>query len=128
MDLRKWSRSNLEYGRKVLNSGLEGARSGREAFLHGESLTPFLSESVHNTWKPAAFGVCVGVLSGYPGTRNKSISRVLACGLAGGAVGFCVGIAWKSRRLTESVADGALRSISKVRDEHWLESHPIDYA
>jgi len=128
MGLRKWSKSNFEFGRRVMNSGLEGARSSREAFLQGKSVVPFLSESVHNTWKPAVVGVCVGVLSSYPGTRNKSINRVLACGLAGGAVGFCVGIAWKSRRLTESVACGALRSIRKVSDEHWLESHPIDYA
>jgi len=128
MGLRKWSETNLEYGRKVVNSGLEGARSGREAFLQGKSLCPFLSESVHHTWKPAVLGVCVGVLSSYPGTRIKSKNKVIACGLAGGAVGFCVGIAWKSRRLTKSVAGGALRNIRKVSDEHWLESHPIDYA
>ena len=128
MGLRQWSTSNLEYGRKVLNSGLEGARSGREAFLHGRSLTPFLSESVHKTWKPAAVGACIGVLGSIPGNRHKSISKVLAYGFAGGAVGFVVGMAWKSRQLTESITSGALRNIGKVRDAHWLESHPIDYA
>lgn len=50
------------------------------------------------------------------------------CGFVGGAIGFGLGIAWENRRLTESITSGALRNISKVRDEHWLESHPIDYA
>ena len=60
--------------------------------------------------------------------RHKSVSRTLAYSLIGSAFGFGLGLAWKSRRLTESIASGALHSIGKVRDEHWLESHPIDYA
>jgi hypothetical protein len=40
MNLREWSESEVEYGRKVLNSGLAGARSGQEAFLNGRPLTP----------------------------------------------------------------------------------------
>jgi hypothetical protein len=128
MDLCKWSTSGIEYGRKVVSSGLEGARSGREAFLSGKSLTPFLSESVNKAWTPALVGACIGVVGSIPGTRQKSISKVFACGLAGGVVGFGLAVAWTSRRLTESITDGALRSINKVRDEHWLENHPIDYA
>jgi hypothetical protein len=125
--LRTWSTHNFEYGIKVLNSGLEGARSGREAFLNGRSLTPFLSESVSNAWQPAVVGACIGVL-GVAGNRHKSINRVLTHAILGGAIGLGVGIAWKSRRLTESIASGALESIGKVRDEHWLENNPIDYA
>jgi hypothetical protein len=48
--------------------------------------------------------------------------------LLGGAIGFGLGLAWSSRRLTASVAEQAFRSMNKVRDEHWLENHPIDYA
>jgi len=128
MDLRKWSLSNLDYGRKVLNSGLDGARSGREAFLHGRPLTPFLSESLHDAWKPAAIGACIGLLGSHPGNRHKSMGRAFACGVLGGVIGFGAGIVWNSRRLTASVANGALRNIGRVRDEHWLERHPIDYA
>ena len=128
MDLREWSKSSTDYGRKLLDSGIEGARSGREAFLNGESLTPFLSDSVRSALKPAALGACIGVLGNYPGYRQKSISRALAYGLLGGAIGFGAGVAWESRRFTASVADGALRNIGKVRDEHWLTKHPIDYA
>ena len=56
------------------------------------------------------------------------MGRVLRGGLLGGVVGFSVGMLWESRTLTASMICGALRGMSKVRDEHWLESHPIDYA
>ena len=128
MGLRSWSMTNLEYGRKVLNSGLEGARSGREAFLNGRSLTPFLSESVCTAWKPTVIGACIGLVGGHLGNRQRSTSRTFACGILGGVIGFTTGLVWESRRLTASVACGALRNIDKVRDEHWLEMHPIDYA
>jgi|SRR5271166_2163725 len=128
MDLRQWSKSNADYGRELLHSGIEGARSGGEAFLNGESLTPFLSESVRNALKPAVLGACIGALSSYPAYRRKSIIRALAFGLVGGAIGFGAGIAWESRSLAASIADGALKSIEKVRDERWLAKHPIDYA
>jgi hypothetical protein len=128
MDVQEWSKSNVDYGRKVLNSGLEGARSGREAFLNGRSLTPFLSESVRNALKPAFIGACVGVLGSYPGNRHRSVSRVFVWGFLGAALGLGAGVAWESRGLTASIADGALRGIGRVRDEHWLEKHPIDYA
>jgi hypothetical protein len=68
------------------------------------------------------------VLSSYPGYREKSITRALVYGLLGGAIGLGAGLAWESRRLTASVAGGALRNIGRVRDEHWLSKHPIDYA
>jgi len=129
MSLRSWSKSNADYGRKMLNSGLDGARSGREAFLIGKRLTPFLSESVRNAWMPAAIGVCLGALGSYPSHRhNHSIARVFVYGFLGGAIGFGTGLAWESRRLTASVAAGALKNMEKVSDEHWLEKHPIDYA
>jgi len=128
MDLRKWSKSNADYGRRLLDSGLEGARSGEEAFLNGKSLTPSLGESVRSALKPAAFGVCIGVLGSYAGYRQKSITRTLAYGLLGGAIGLGAGVVWESRRLTASVAGSALRNIDRVRDEHWLTKHPIDYA
>jgi hypothetical protein len=128
MDLREWSKSNADYGRRLLDSGIAGARSGRKAFLNGESLTPFLSESVRSAVKPAVLGACIGVLGSYPGYRQTSIARALAFGLLGSAIGLGAGLAWESRRLTASAAGGALRNIGRVRDEHWLTKHPIDYA
>lgn len=128
MDLCRWSKSQVDYGRALLHSGIEGARSGREAFLNGESLTPFLSDSVRNALKPAALGACIGVVGSYPGSREKSLSRTFVRGLLGGVIGFGATVAWESRRLSASVAGGALKNIDRVRDEHWLTKHPIDYA
>ncbi len=128
MDLREWSKSSADYGRKLANSGFEGARSGGEKFLDGEPLAPFLSESVRRALAPAALGACLGVLSSYPGGRQKFVGRALALGLLGGAIGFGAGVAWENRCLGASVASGAWKNIGRVRDEHWLAKHPIDYA
>ncbi|MGH9641659.1 MAG: hypothetical protein ACRD3Q_04485 [Terriglobales bacterium] len=128
MNLGQWSKSNLEYGRKVVASGLEGARSGREAFLNGKSFTPLLGDSLWHSWKPAVAGACLGLLGGYRTNGNRSANRALAYGFLGGAIGFTAAVAWENRRLAASVARQAHKEIDKVRDEHWLERHPIDYA
>lgn len=128
MHLSEWSKSEVDYGRRVLNSGLDGVRSGREAFLNHRPLTPFLRESCLKALKPAALGVSIGLLTNYPRERFRRTSRLLASGLLGGLVGFAAGMVWESRFLTKSAADGALKSMRKVRDEHWFQKHPIDYA
>ncbi len=128
MDLGDWVKSNVNYGRRLVDSGIEGARSGQEEFLDGKPLTPYLGESVKGALVPAAIGVCVGVLAGYPLWRRKSSALSLAYGLLGGAIGLTTGIAWKSRHLSASVAGGAWKSMGKVRDEQWLTKHPINYA
>jgi hypothetical protein len=127
MDLRKWSKSEVEYGKKVLNSGLEGARTGEEAFLHGKAITPYLTDSVRRALVPAAAGACLGALSGISGS-DKSIGRMFVLGLLGGLIGFSTGMTWENRGLTESAVHGALQNIHKVRDEHWVEKHPVAYA
>lgn len=128
MGLRAWSISEVDYGREVLSSGLEGARSARKAFLERRPLNPSLDESVRNALTPAAIGASIGILGGFPGNQHRSIARVLAFALLGGAIGFGAGIVWQNRRLAASVACGALRNIDRVCDAHWLEKHPIDYA
>ena len=125
MRVTEWSRANADYGRKLFNSGLEGARSGREAFLHGGSFAPFLGKSVRRALKPAVLGACLGIL--FP-REHRKFSRGLACGLLGGTIGFGLGVAWQSRRLAARMTSAALGSMGKVRDEHWLEKNPIDYA
>lgn len=128
MKFREWSKSSIDYGRKLLDSGLEGARSGEGEFLQGEPLAPFLQASARLALEPATIGVFLGVLSSCAGNREKSASKTLLYGLLGGVIGFGVGVAWGSRRLAASVASSAFESMGKVRDEHWLENNPIDYA
>ena len=128
MDLRKWSRSEVQYGRRILDSGLEGVRSGEEEFLHGKPLTPFVSKSVRAALVPAAIGTCLGILGSFPVSRNERASRILFLGLLGGAVGLSAGLMWESRRITERASRAAFKNIHQVRDEHWVEKHPVAYA
>jgi hypothetical protein len=128
MDLRGWSKSNAEYGRRLLDSGIAGVRSGREEFLNGEPLAPFVQESVRSAVTPAILGTCIGVLSSCSAFRQRSVPRTILLGAAGALIGMGAGFFWKSRRLTASAAGSALRNIGRVRDERWLVKHPIDYA
>jgi hypothetical protein len=128
MGVGEWVKSNVDYGRRLMDSGLDGARFGQEEFLDGKPLTPFLAESAKDALLPAAIGVCVGVLAGYPVWRKKSTAISLAYGLLGGAIGLTTGMAWNNRHLGASVAGSAMKNIGKVRDEQWLTRHPINYA
>ena len=128
MDLRGWSKSNAEYGRRLLDSGIAGVRRGREEFLHGEPLAPFVQESVRSAVTPAILGTCIGVLSSCSAFRRQSIARTILFGAAGALIGMGAGFFWESRRLTASAAGSALRNIGRVRDERWLVKHPINYA
>jgi len=128
MELRNWSKSEFEYVRRVLNSALDGARGGRKAFLKERPLTAFLREEIRSVLKSAVVGACAGLLGSYAGDRHRSISRALAFGFAGWAIGLGASVAWETRGLTACVTNGALRNIGRLRDERWLERHPIDYA
>jgi hypothetical protein len=130
MELGNWVKSNVEYGRRLVDSGIEGARTGQEEFLDGESLAPFLGESVKASLAPAAIGACLGALVAYPIYRKRSSTAAItaAYGLLGCVVGLTAGMAWKSRHLSASVAGGAWKEIGKTRDEKWLTKNPINYA
>jgi len=127
MNFSQWTKSSTDYGRKLLNSGLEGARSGEEEFLSGNPISPLLNESARHSVTAAALGASIGLLGGLC-TNRKCASRAIACGVFGAAVGFGAGVLWEGSRFGASVISGALKNIEKVRDEHWLEKHPIDYA
>jgi hypothetical protein len=127
MTVGEWSKTSVDYGRKLLDSGMEGAHEGEEAFLEGEPLAPFLGEAARKAITPTAVGVCLGILGSRSG-RGRSAGKTLAFAVFGGAVGFAIGLGWQSRRLAVSVASGAMKNIEKTRDEHWLERNPIDYA
>ena len=128
MEQNSWSKSNADYGRKLFHAAVDGARSAQKAFLKGRPLAQYLEQSVQNAWIPAAFGLCVGLLAGYPATRRRACGKAAALGVAGGIIGFSAGVAWKNRQLAAKVASGAWENIETVRDEHWFETHPIDYA
>ena len=128
MNVATWLTPNVDYGRKLFRSAMEGARCGEESFLHGKPFHLFVDESAWHALKPAALAACIGALSAYSGNRHRSPGRALTYSLVGGAIGFGVGLAWASRRLTAAVASEAWRKLDRTRDEHWLENNPIDYA
>jgi hypothetical protein len=128
MSVGEWVKSNVDYGRRIVGSGIEGARSGQDEFLDGKPLLPVLGESAKDSLIPAAAGLGVGLLIGYAIFRRKRAPGVIAYGLLGGLLGFGGGMAWENRHLGASVAGGAIKNIGKVRDEQWLTRNPIDYA
>jgi hypothetical protein len=97
-------------------------------FLHGEPLAPYLNHSARHAVAPALIGACVGIIDSHRVRQHHSAAKTVAYGLVGCALGFGVALAWESRGLAASVVLGASKKISRVRDEHWLERHPIDYA
>jgi hypothetical protein len=127
MNLREWVASEVDYGRELVDSGLEGASNGRKAFLDGAPLSPYLSDLNREALKLATLGACLGLLGVYLGERHKPV-RALAYGALGGALGFAASFAWSSQPFAETVARGAFKNMAAVRDQHWLKSHPIDYA
>ena len=128
MNVKEWSQSSADYGRKLVDSAVEGALAGEEHFLKEQPLTPFLSESARKALIPALVGTFLGVLGGFLGNGRRSPARTLACGFLGGAIGFGTGMIWESRDFTTSVVAGAWKNVTKTRDEHWFEKNPIDYA
>jgi len=128
MNFLEWSQSSVDYGRKLVDSAVEGARTGEDEFLKEEPLTPYLSEAARQAVGPAVVGACVGAVTGYFGNGGRSRTRGVAFGLLGAAIGFGAGLIWDSREFTASIASGAWKSIRKTRDEHWFEKNPIDYA
>lgn len=127
MTAQQWLKSEVKYGRKLLHAGLEGSRSGEEAFLEGRRLTPFLNDSVCKALAPAAIGLCLGAVAG-ASHQKRSVGGVLIAAVLGGTIGLLAGVAWESRGLTVSATRGALKKMGKTRDEHWFERNPIAYA
>ena len=122
-------KSGLEYGRNLVHSGLEGARSTGSSALAGASVSSVLLRSARRSWAAAAIGATLGALAVSLRRKHKVGSAVVvASGVLGAAIGFATGIGWSTRHLTGEMARGARKSIDAVRDAHWLLKNPIDYA
>src|SRR5215472_279209 len=115
----------FRYGRSLANSGAQGLRRGREAYLNGRPLAAVLSEKARASLGLAAGGACAGLMQCLISNRRRHVPASLALG---SVIGFFAGFTWKSRDLAGSMIEGAARGIGTVRDQHWLERHPIDYA
>jgi hypothetical protein len=127
MNILEWSKSEVAYGRKLVDSAVEGARHGEGTFLKDESLGNHLERSALEAMVPMMLGACLGWFGGYLENRRSS-RRLLVCAFLGGAIGFGASVLWENRELTANVASGAWKSVNKTRDAHWFEKNPIDYA
>ncbi len=128
MKVQQSLRSNLRYGQHLVESGMSGLSSGRQAHLNGQPLSDALGRAARASLGLAVFGTCAGLLRYSFPARRDSISKAITCGVAGGAMGLLAGLAWKTRDLTGSMTRAAAKQMGAVRDEHWLDRHPIDYA
>ena len=127
MNILEWSKSEVDYGRRLMDSAIEGARQGEGDFLQQEPLGRYLERSALHAIAPTVLGACLGWFGACLEDR-RSKSRTLICAFLGGAIGFGAGVIWENRKLTASVASSAWKSINKTRDAHWFEKNPIDYA
>jgi hypothetical protein len=118
--------STLEYGRELVHSGLEGARTARDNNLHGKPVYALIGESAQNSLVPAIVGAGLGLLAGLLFSKPRT-AKALALGVAGAVVGVGATMAWNTRELTGDMARGAAKNISSTRNSHWLKNNPVCY-
>jgi len=111
------------YLRTLIGAGFEGIASAKR-----EAGGRILAQPVKTiAWKPAAVGATAGAL-GARLTGNRKPSAIAAGAFVGGLVGFSAILAWTSRGFTARAAKKVMQLVNAARDEHWLETNPIDYA
>ena len=120
--------SGVRYGRKLVNAGITGIRTGQDSARGERRLSRVAAEAAQDSLTLAAVGACAGLLSSYLLHRGKRFSNAVILSSAGSALGFLAGFSWKTRKVTSTVARSAVRELGKARDNRWLELNPIDYA
>lgn len=116
--------SEINYSRKLFEAGFDASDAGTSSSV----LRREFARSARSSWLPVAIGAAVGLLAVHFARKSKSGTGSVVGALVGGAIGFGGAVAWNSRDVTSEMLRKAGRNISAVRDERWLEKHPIDYA
>jgi hypothetical protein len=116
-------KSRLHYGEALVHAGVSGLRKGRHSQVKSIEISAALTRSALASLGLAA--ICT--LAGLSRSRRRSISRTLAYGVAGSVLGFAAGLTWGTRHLTAGMARSAMKEIGALRDEHWIEKHPVNY-
>ena len=112
----------FSYGYKLVEAGVSGLRAGEQ--LHNRETTDRVVNSAREALKPAAAVAAITYLA----SRRSRPSARLWRSVAFSGITLCASFAWRNRDLTSHLLDGAAREINRVRDQHWLQTHPIDYA
>ncbi len=121
-------KSGLQYGRALVNSGISGLRSGMDSHLQGQPVCEALSDSARGALGLAAIGTCAALVGSYLSGKRNRRTKAVGYGVVGSTIGFILGLTWKTRELTGCMGRSALKEMGTVRDQHWLSTHPIDYA
>ena len=117
-------RAELDYLRQLAGAGWNGINAARQDFEGPVFEIP----KAGNLWTPAAVCAGIGLMSGKLLAKRQDRSTAAERGLLGGLVGSTAMLAWSSRRFARHATRKAIRSVNAVRDRHWLEANPIDYA
>jgi hypothetical protein len=115
------------YGRKLVNAGISGIRSGYREF-DPELASALVANSAEESLKLALTGACLGIIPAVLLARRSRTATSILFGTLGSALGFAVGFSWKTRPLTSKLAHSAFHEVRRAKEEHWLEMNPIDYA
>jgi hypothetical protein len=128
MKLHTWLKSEVGYGEELVRSAVVGGRSARDKALAPQPAGLVLARLARTSLPRAAVGASIGVLASY--SRNKHWSKRDAAlfGLLGAVIGFGANMVLGTREITGETVRGAMGSVRTVRDAHWLEKNPIDYA
>mgnify|MGYP001102407405 FL=1 len=127
MSVSETIKTNLAYGKEIVESGIEGANEARKAALELPETTDMVTSAAQESWQAAAIGALVGAIFGVLADDRKPVRGVIAGGVLGAAAGFAGSFAWKTRPLTSEMAREAGKRIGAVRDEHWLATNPVNY-
>jgi hypothetical protein len=128
MKFDEWLKSEVEYGRSLMHSAVEGARKGRDQALACQPVSEVLTRSARKSAACGALGASLGVIAVYMSVKHKPVRYAVGFGLLGAVIGFGGSMALSTRELTSGMARGAFTKMNTVRDAHWLARHPIDYA
>ena len=118
--------SDFSYVRRLLEAGLNAATSVPSDAAK-RSTKRERSRAALYVWTSAAIGMAVGASAMYVARKGKFGRNALAGALVGGVCGFGGSLAWGSREVTSKMVHDAAKNIGAVRDDRWLEKHPICY-
>ena len=127
MSISEKIKTNLAYGKELVESGLQGAKEGRKTMQESETQQEIVSVAARESWQAATLGAVAGALFGVLTDDRKPVRGVIAGSLLGAVLGFGGSFVWKTRPLTSAMAHGAGKRIGRARDKHWLTGHPVNY-
>jgi hypothetical protein len=113
----------MTYCKQLVGAARDGIVSAHGE-THGVMFVPPLRKIA---WIWTVSGAIAGIV-GMQLARRKPASRLAIGSVAGSFAGLAAATVWASSDFAKLAGRCSARRISAVRDAHWLESNPIDYA